>query len=133
VRIPLKHTPVHIRAGIAFIRVAHKVFPRSVFLIRQQLPFRTGGEPGATAPSEPGILHLLYHPCRFTFFQGLHYGAVAAILYIVVNPYRVNSLILRKNRSHLLFKKRDIILFFIPFPTFCINKEQLFQYVVGDH
>jgi hypothetical protein len=57
-RVALDFVPVHVGAGVAFIRVADDVLLRR-HRLAQKIPFLAGGKPGAAAPAQFGGFDLL--------------------------------------------------------------------------
>ena len=62
VRIAFEDAAVHVRAGIAFVRIADQNLAAAVGLVGQQFPFLAGGKSGSAAPAQTRCFDFSHHP-----------------------------------------------------------------------
>ncbi len=107
VGIALQGRAVHVRAGVALVRVADHVL-LSLGLLGGRLPLDAGGEPGAAAAAEARLLHLGDNLLGRHLEEHLLERLVAVAGDVVLDLLRVDDAAVAEDDAELLLVERDV-------------------------
>ena len=105
VGIALQHAPVHISAGISFVRVADNVFRAAGLHVAGQFPFFSGQESCAAAPAQFGVQDFVHKPGTILFLKCFFQRRIPAYFQVVADPDGIEMLVLAQYDARLPLKK----------------------------
>ncbi|KUG23942.1 hypothetical protein ASZ90_006240 [hydrocarbon metagenome] len=107
-RVAFQHAPVHVGAGISLVCIADNIFPAGgAVLAARHFPLSTRHETGTAASPQVGFQNFVNNPFPIRLGKCFFQSLVSPHFQIIINPYRIEILVLSQNDPGLSLEKRD--------------------------